>query len=155
MANPELARMATNIPVPGQSLTRQPDSRLPVEQPPAHTEMNETVGSVFDDLMSDEKLPAVIKILKDNKGYVDRIASAYIEQGIVTGKWNVDMAHLLVEPVLFIFCWIASQSESPVTFKGQSQYDPSGLDVLSAQADEEASRSVVEQSLLEPAVGEQ
>jgi len=141
-AREELGRMMTNVPLPGQGLTQDPDSKLPTEVAPELTEINDVVGTMFDDLTSKTKMPALVRVLKGNKGFIDRVASAYIEQGIIDGRWNTDVAHLLVEPVLFTLTWVASQSGAPVTFKQQEQYDSSGLDVLSAGAEEEVEEDV-------------
>lgn len=138
----------TNAPIPGQSLTQDPASRLAVESPPETTEINSAVGKIFDDLTSKEKIGDVVKLLKEGEIFMDRVASAYIEQGIVSGKWNTDMAHLLVEPVLFVFMWIASQVGAPMKFRDAQHFDSSGMDVLESASVQEAEEQV--SSLLAP-----
>ena len=146
MASP--VRMLTNAPIPGQSLTQDPDTKIMAERPPVHSEMNETVGHIFDDLTSEEKLGEVTKLLLGKKMYIDTLTSAYIEQGLVKGDWNADIAHLLIEPILFIFMWIGSQVGAPIKFKDKSFYDSSGMDVLSGAREENLDEAVA--SLLAP-----
>ena len=142
------AASATNVPVPGQGLTTDPKSPQKHEMPPQFTEMNEVVGSIFDDLMSKEKLSSVVKLLQEGQIFMDKVVSAYIEEGMIQGKWNADMAHTLIEPLMFIFMWIASQTNSPIVFSGATHYDSSGMDVLGEEKEEQIEEAV--ESLLSP-----
>ena len=137
----------TNVPIPGQALTQDPASKLPDEKPPVHTEINELVGTLFDELTDKAILSDIVTVLKDGVK-LDGLVSAYIEQGLIGGRWNSDMAHLLVEPLMFIFMWIASQVGAPVKFSKVNHFDSSGLDVLGAKAEQKASDAAV--SLLAP-----
>lgn len=138
----------TNRPIPGQGLTTDPKNPQPHRRAPQNTELNSTVGTIFDELLSDEKLPAITKVLKDGSVFIDLMTSAYIEQGLVTGRWNSDMAHLLVEPVMMMFMWIGSQVGAPVKFKGKDHFDSGGFDVLKAMEEDKAGLQVG--SLLTP-----
>jgi hypothetical protein len=138
----------TNAPIPGQGLTQDPASKLAIESPTEDTEINATVGKIFDDLTSKDKIGDMVKLLKDGEIFMDRVASAYIEQGVVSGKWNTDMAHLLVEPVLFVIMWIASQVGAPMKFRDAQHFDSSGMDVLESAAIQEVEEEVI--SLLAP-----
>lgn len=144
-----MSTLLTNVPVPGQSLTRSPDTKLPVEQPPQSTEINDAIGKLLDDLTSKEKLPAITKVLRSEKVYIDRLTSAYIEKAMVDGRFNADLGHLMIEPVMFTFMWIASQIGAPVKFRELKHYSSSGMDVLEGRINKEADMAV--DSLLSPA----
>jgi hypothetical protein len=118
------------------------------EKPSQFSDVGKAVDDMFNDLMSKDKLPHVIKLLSEGKVFVDRIASAYIEQGLVTGRWNTDMAHALVEPTIFLFAWIASQTGMPVVFREAAHFDSGGMDVLGKVEESQVEEAV--QSLLAP-----
>ena len=100
-----------NKPVPGQSLTNNPDEPYPWEKAPEHT----TVHAALDDIISgffeeDERLTALIELLASKVLSIASIAQIMLEQGFRAGKWNPDMMLLLAEPLMVILMALSERA---------------------------------------------
>ncbi len=121
-----------NAPVPGQSLTRSKENKMPMELPPKLTTLEEALDHMFGVIMSKQfgKHLATL-VVKDKKAHIDRIASQMVQQGILGGLYSVDVAMLLVEPVLCMLIFAAAQLDATVSFSTDTGYeDRTGFDYL-------------------------
>lgn len=95
-------------PVPGQSLTNDPDSKRPWEQPPIYTDLENAVMSIVADSYEKETYKMIALSLADGMP-VGSMASMILQAGFQEGKWNPDLMMLLIEPTMYILAAIAEQ----------------------------------------------
>lgn len=121
-----------NAPVPGQSLTRSPEAKGPWEQPPKFVTTEEALDHLFGVVMSKGFAQNLAKIVsRDKKAFIDRIASAMLQEGFINGLWTVDVLMLLVEPLIVLLVYAASLLDATVSFSTDSGYeDRTGFDYL-------------------------
>ena len=96
-------------PIPGQSLTNDPDSRYKWEQPPQFTSLKEAREQVFFSLTDPSKLGSV-QTLMSNGVSINTIAETVLVQSFREGKINPDMLLNLMEPTMVILLAIAEKS---------------------------------------------
>ena len=91
----------TERPVPGQSLTANPESPRPFEGPPKYTTLREANQAIFATLIEEENFSNVVRSL--GKGVpVGDLASALLYAGFLEGQWNPDLMLALVEPAMYM-----------------------------------------------------
>lgn len=121
-----------NAPVPGQSLTRSPEAKGPWEMPPKLTTPEEAMDHMLGVIMSKKFAQNLATLLrKDKKAHIDKIASQMVQEGFIGGLWTVDIAMLIIEPVLCMLVFAAAQLDASVSFSTDSGYeDRTGFDYL-------------------------
>lgn len=95
-------------PIPGQSLTNDPDTKYPWEQPPMYTDIETAVMSIVNDSYEKETYKMIALTLADGMP-VGSMASMILQSGFQDGKWNPDLMMLLIEPTMYILAAIAEQ----------------------------------------------
>ena len=83
-------------PVPGQSLTNDPDTKYPWEQPPKFTNVSSATMEIVADSYEKETYEMIALTL-------------ILQAGFQEGKWNPDLMMLLIEPTMYILASIAEQ----------------------------------------------
>ena len=95
-------------PIPGQSLTNDPDFKRPWEQPPIYTDLENAVMSIVADSYEKETYKMIALSLADGMP-VGNLAAMILQAGFQEGKWNPDLMMLLIEPTMYILAAIAEQ----------------------------------------------
>lgn len=86
-----------DAPIPGQSLTALPGS-APYEMPPQFTNPNDAVEYLWGKLTQPKRARDLLLLLK--KGMpVEGVVNTVLFQGIMDGKWTVDVALLIYQVV--------------------------------------------------------
>lgn len=121
-----------NAPIPGQSLTQDPNTRGPWEMPPKYTTVNMAVDHLFNVVTSKDFIQSYNKLLmEDKKFYVDELVVGILSEGFVNGLWTVDTMVLLVEPLTILMVWAAAQLDRSPSFSSDSGFeDRTGFDEL-------------------------
>ena len=100
-----------NKPVPGQSLTNDPDNPYPWESPPEFVNVNTAIDSIVMNMLSDEeKLANIIEVLASGEIPIAGIAQIILEDGFRKGKYNPDLMLLLAEPLMVILMALAERA---------------------------------------------
>jgi|TARA_Y100000310_G_scaffold332078_1_gene406954 hypothetical protein len=102
------ALQSLDAPVPGESLTSAPGSML-YEQPPQFTGLEDAAHAIFMSMSNENELRKVLQML-DSGVPVALIAESIVMFGASEGKWNIDMALLLLEPVSIMIAGFGSQA---------------------------------------------
>lgn len=136
-----------NAPIPGQSLTRDPDMRGPWEMPPRFTTPNQCLDHLFKTVTSPEFIKAFDKLLEeDRKFYVDELAVGMLQEGFINGLWTVDTMLLLVEPLIIMMVWEAAQLDRSPSFSNDTGYeDRTGFEELTGMVVEDAPQELPEE----------
>tara|TARA_B100001564_G_C20577838_1_gene641576 strand:- start:561 stop:1193 length:633 start_codon:yes stop_codon:yes gene_type:complete len=95
-------------PIPGQSLTNDPDTKYPWERPPMYTDIETAVMSIVADSYEKETYKMIALTLADGMP-VGNLAAMILQSGFEDGQWNPDLMMLLIEPTMYILASIAEQ----------------------------------------------
>ena len=106
-----------NAPIPGQSLTDDPNARKPWEMPPQYATSGKALDHLFKTVTNKKFMQAFHKLIKeDKKFYVDTIACQMLQEGFLHGLWTVDLMLTLIEPLIITLVWLASTMDLSVSF---------------------------------------
>ena len=98
-------------PIPGQSLTNDPDNPYPWESPPEFVNVNAAIDSIVMNMLSDEeKLANIIEVLASGEIPIAGIAQIILEDGFRKGKYNPDLMLLLAEPLMVVLMALAERA---------------------------------------------
>lgn len=107
-----------NAPIPGESLTQDPNQKFPWEQPPEINDVDSAIKEIFINLTEKSTLVELLNILKNGQP-VDEIAQIIAYRGATVGKYNNDLMLLLLEPLMYLIIAIAEEYEiEPVIYEG-------------------------------------
>lgn len=108
-------------PIPGQSLTNDPNNPLPFEGPPVFTKKKEATEEIFTNLIREDVYPLVIDALADGVPVMD-LTKVLLFEGFREGKWNPDLFLLLIEPTAYMIMALAERAE--IDFRIDNDPDP-------------------------------
>lgn len=94
--------------VPGEELTKSPDSSRPWRKPPEFTDQQEAQEAIFADLISEETLPNILEIIRSGMP-VTTLSHLYLQKGFGDGRWTPDLLMLLLEPTSIMIIAIARE----------------------------------------------
>ena len=98
-------------PVPGQSLTNDPDNPYPWESPPEFVNVNTAIDSIVMNMLGDEeKLANIIEVLASGEIPIAGIAQIILEDGFRRGRYNPDLMLLLAEPLMVVLMALAERA---------------------------------------------
>ena len=107
-----------NAPIPGESLTRDPEQRFPWVQSPQITDVDTAIKEIFITLTEKNSLVELLNILNNGQP-VDEIAQIIAYRGMSVGKYNNDLMLLLLEPIMYLIIAIAEEYDiEPVIYEG-------------------------------------
>ena len=112
-------------PIPGQSLTSDPDNPRAWEQPPEHTSIRTAIPDIFSFLIQEENFINLVMAL-DKRVAVADLAAMILFTGFQEGKWNPDLLLLLLEPTMYMIMAMAEKSEmgdNYVLYRGEEEDD--------------------------------
>ena len=105
----ELATMER--PMPGESLTNDPDNPMPFEGPPQHTELREALEAIFDKLIDEANYTQLMLLLASKDFSIMEVTQVVLHQGFSEGLWNPDIMLLLIEPTAYMIMALAERAE--------------------------------------------
>tara|TARA_R100000988_G_C3988072_1_gene161031 strand:+ start:677 stop:1279 length:603 start_codon:yes stop_codon:yes gene_type:complete len=120
-------------PIPGQSLTADPDNPYPWERPPTHTTLNSAVHALFDFMTDEETYIDIVTALGDGMP-VGNLAETILQDGASKGAWNTDLMLLLAEPTMYMLMSMAEKAG--VKYRIDDEDDP---EIEEASPEEELS----------------
>jgi len=118
-------------PIPGQSLTNNPDEPAPWERPPTYTTMNEAMHSLFDMLTEEEMYIDVVSAIGQGMPIIN-LTEVILTDGFQKGAWNPDLMIQLIEPTMYMLMSMAEKAG--VKYKIDEEDDP---DIEEATPEEE------------------
>jgi len=102
--------MERGRPVPGQSLTNDPDQKYNWEKPTEYSNSREANLAIFELLTVPETTSNILESLIGGVSVID-ISSIILYQGFLEGKWNPDLMTLLVEPTMYMIIALAQKAD--------------------------------------------
>ena len=123
----EKNRFSFNRPIPGQSLTNDPNSPLPFEKPPEFTEVDDAIEYFFATIVEDGYRSNILSILRRGFPIMD-LTEILLYNAFIEGKINPDMLLLLAEPVAYMLIYITDMAMfDPVIINPSEDDDPNPL----------------------------
>lgn len=142
--NQEYIKAVTQLgrPIPGQSLTSDPDNPAPYEKPPEFTSVHAASEFIFEKLINEEVYPQMMGLLADDVPIMD-IVRTTLFAGFTEGKWNPDLMLMLVEPVAYMLLALAERAEiDPVIYRGEDEDENEEERVLGTKYEKEKLQSM-------------
>jgi hypothetical protein len=110
-------------PIPGQSLTNNPEAPLPFEGPTVHTEFAPAIDDLLVKLCEPEVFHIVVDALREGLP-VGEMAEQILFEGFAQGQWNPDLMLLLVEPTMYILIALADMADVEPRIDDNDDPDP-------------------------------
>ena len=124
-------------PIPGQSLTTNPDDPQPYERPPQYTSVHEASEDIFSKLIEEETYKQLIIVLGDGMPVMD-IVQTMLFTGFSEGKWNPDLMLMLVEPVAYMILALAERAGlDPIIYREEDEDEAEDRQVFGATLEKE------------------
>ena len=101
-------------PMPGESLTRDPDDRMPFEQPPKFTDRNDALEYHFELFTEEDNYAGIIEALESGVSIME-VVQVFLMQGFRDGLYNPDMMLMLAEPLAYMIAALAERAEVEFT----------------------------------------
>ena len=110
-------------PIPGQSLTSNPDEPKPFEGPPEFVEFREALDYTVANLLEPNVIEPIITAISTGTPVMD-ISTQIVYVGFQEGKWNPDLMMMLIEPLTYVLMAICEQSGIEFTiYRGEQEDD--------------------------------
>ena len=100
----------TGRPIPGQSLTANPDEPRPFERPPDFTKFKEALDYTAAELLLEENYTPMVLAMADGIPVTD-LAMQIGYVGFREGKWNPDLMMMLMEPLMYLLMALAEKAD--------------------------------------------
>ena len=120
-------------PIPGQSLTGNPDEPQSWEQPPEHVTLDGALNGLFEFMTEEETYINIVTALGDGMP-VTGMTQMILEDGFQKGSWNPDLMMQLIEPTMYMIMSMAEKAG--VKYRIDAEDDP---DVEEASPEEDLS----------------
>jgi len=100
----------TGRPIPGQSLTANPDEPRPFEGQPEFTNFKEALDYTAAELLLEENYTPMVLAIADGIPITD-LAMQIGYVGFREGKWNPDLMMMLMEPLMYLLMALAEKAD--------------------------------------------
>lgn len=109
--------------IPGQSLTQNPESRLPYETPPKFNDIQDFIDETFLRFTDEDALPDLLDSLRMGLP-VEHVAEKYLDKAFRDGEITPDLLLLCIEPVIYMLISLATYAEiEPVLYPEDPMVD--------------------------------
>lgn len=97
-------------PIPGESLTLDPDVQEPYTGATEFTVAQEAIDFIFDQMTTEENYESLMQGLMDGASVME-LTRLILFSGFNEGKFNPDLMLLLVEPVAYMIMGLAERAD--------------------------------------------
>jgi hypothetical protein len=104
-------------PIPGQSLTNNPDNKYPWETPPTLTNPREALDVIVAEILQPEAVKNIVNALAKGAAIAD-LGSAILYAKFIEGDINPDTMMLLAEPVMYVLMAIGEEANIKYNIEG-------------------------------------
>ena len=115
-------------PIPGQSLTEDPDTQQPYTAAPEFTVPQEAVEYLFDQITEEDNYLPLMDSLLEGTTIMDA-TRLILFSGFNEGKWNPDLMLLLIEPTAYMIMGLAERVGIEYEVQEDDEEDMFGVSV--------------------------
>lgn len=124
-------------PIPGSSLTSDPDDPAPYEKPPQYVDIHSASEWIFSELIDEDRYDQLIQSLLEGIPVMD-VVQVILFTGFTQGKWDVNLMTLLIEPTAYIIMALAERAGVDfVIERGEASEEENDPVVLGARLSKE------------------
>lgn len=116
------ALVNSSRPIPGQSLTDNPDQSYPWESPPEYTDFNKAFNYLAEELL-EEEIYVPLMVAMGQGVPISDITLQLLQRGFQEGKWNPDMFMMLIEPTMYLLLALAEKAGIEPRLYGDEEDD--------------------------------
>jgi len=116
------ALVNSSRPIPGQSLTDNPDQSYPWESPPEYTDFNKAFNYLAEELL-EEEIYVPLMVAMGQGVPISDITLQLLQRGFQEGKWNPDMFMMLIEPTMYLLLALAEKAGIEPRLYGDEEED--------------------------------
>ena len=102
-------RSSLDRPIPGQSLTNDPNNPYPFEQAPEYTERTEALEYLFKSFIAEDSFKHILTLIRQGIPIMS-LTEIFLFKGFSEGKWNPDLMLMLAEPTAYMLMALAERS---------------------------------------------
>ena len=99
-----------DAPIPGESLTEDPNTPKPWERPPEFTNVDDAIKDIFMRITDPEVYGDLMDAIR-GRTPLDMIAQTLLFKGYMNGKFTTDLMLLLIEPTLYLLILLAEHNK--------------------------------------------
>lgn len=128
-------------PIPGQSLTNDPNNPAPYEKPPKHTSLKKAQEDIFDKLIQEETYVPIMELIDSGEATIMEVTQNLLYSGFRAGQWNPDLMLMLAEPTAYMIMALAEKAGIDYKVDNESEEEeeePAKLERLSAALKQKA-----------------
>jgi hypothetical protein len=116
------ALVNSSRPIPGQSLTDNPDQSYPWESPPEFTDFRQAFNYLAEELLEEDIYVPLMVAMGKGVPIAD-ITLQLLQRGFQEGKWNPDLMMMLLEPTMYLLLALAEKAGIEPRFYGDEEED--------------------------------
>ena len=109
-------------PIPGQSLTDNPDQAYPWESPPEFTDFRRAFDYLAEELLEEDVYVPLVVAMGQGVPISD-ITIQLLQRGFQEGKWNPDLFLMLLEPTMYLLLALAEKAAIEPRLYGDEEDD--------------------------------
>jgi len=102
-------RLSLDRPIPGESLTNDPDNPYPFESSPEFTDRTDALEYLFASFVEEDAYEKLLNLIS-NDVPIMTLSQVFIYKGFTEGKWNPDLMLMLAEPTAYILMALAERA---------------------------------------------
>tara|TARA_R110002050_G_scaffold159439_2_gene288874 strand:+ start:310 stop:834 length:525 start_codon:yes stop_codon:yes gene_type:complete len=114
--------MDTSRPLPGESLTNDPDTPLPFEGSPQFTDQEELLNYYFELLTSEDVYDNLMDALEQGFPVMDMVQTLLLK-GFEDGLFNPDLMMIVAEPLAYMMIALAERQNIDVVITSEDDED--------------------------------
>jgi len=114
--------MDTSRPLPGESLTNDPDTPLPFEGSPQFTDQEELLNYYFELLTSEDVYENLMDALEQGFPVMDMVQTLLLK-GFEDGLFNPDLMMIVAEPLAYMMIALAERQNIDVVITSEDDED--------------------------------
>jgi hypothetical protein len=114
-------------PIPGQSLTSDPDSPKPFEGPPKFTDRTAVLEHYFSVFTEENTYESMLDALDSGMSLME-LTQVFLMEGFQKGLFNPDMMLMVAEPIAYMIAALAERADVDFTVMNDEDERPTGKD---------------------------
>lgn len=103
------SRQSFDRPIPGESLTNNPDNPQSFEKSPEYSQQTEALEYLFSSITSEDSFNSLLSVIGQGMPIIS-LTEILLYKGFTEGKWNPDLMLMLIEPTAFMLMALAERS---------------------------------------------
>jgi len=140
----EALKLTAGRPIPGQSLTNDPENPAPFEKAPTFTSVHAASGYLWESFIEPRKYMNLMASVADGVPLLT-ITQVILFAEFEKGSWNPDLMLMLIEPTAYMLMALAERAEIPmVIYEGELEDEDEEEELLGMQVAEDRIREIME-----------